>query len=293
MKASPSDRIFSAVIYLVLALIVLVVVYPLYFVLIASISSPDLVLSGHIMFLPQELTIRGYAKLLDNVEILRGYGNTILYTGLGTSINVALTVAAAYPLSRRDLSGRHWIMGMMVFTMFFSGGLIPTYLLVKQLGLLNSMWAMLLPSAVSVWNIVLMRTFFQNGVPFELQEAATIDGSSNMRTLWSIVLPLSAPILAVMVLFYSVGHWNAYFHALIFLSDRELYPLQLILREILVQGEMKDMVDVADGSLTDTLLEAESIKYAIVIVANLPILLLYPLLQKYFAKGVLVGALKG
>ncbi|SDD89380.1 putative aldouronate transport system permease protein [Paenibacillus sp. UNCCL117] len=293
MKASPSDRMFSAVIYLVLALIVLVVVYPLYFVLIASISSPDLVLSGHITLLPQELTVRGYTKLLDNAEILRGYGNTILYTTLGTAINVALTVAAAYPLSRRDLAGRHWIMGMMVFTMFFSGGLIPTYLLVKQLGLLNSMWAMLLPSAVSVWNIVLMRTFFQNGVPFELQEAATIDGSSPMRTLWSIVLPLSAPILAVMVLFYSVGHWNAYFHALIFLSDRELYPLQLILREILVQGEMKDMVDVADGSLTDTLLDAESIKYAIVIVANLPVLLLYPLLQKYFAKGVLVGALKG
>ncbi|NOU85446.1 ABC transporter permease subunit [Paenibacillus sp. LMG 31460] len=243
---------------------------PLYFVLIASFSSPQLVLNGDVWLWPKDLSWRGYEKLFQNKEIMQGYGKTILYTVSGTAINVALTVAAAFPLSRRNFMGRHWISGFMVFTMFFSGGLIPTYLLIKQLGLLNTYWVMVLPGAVSVWNIMLMRTFFQSGLPFELQEAAAIDGCSNLRILWRIVLPLSAPILAVMVLFYSVGHWNAYFNALIYL-----------------------MVDVSEGSLSSSVLDVESIKYAIVIVANLPILILYPFLQKYFNKGVMVGALKG
>ncbi|MNI22230.1 L-arabinose transport system permease protein AraQ [compost metagenome] len=272
---------------------VLIVVYPLYFVLIASFSNPQLVLNGDIWLWPREITWRGYEKLFQNQEIMQGYGNTILYTVSGTALNVALTIAAAFPLSRRNFIGRHWIAGFMVFTMFFSGGLIPTYLMIKQLGLLNTYWVMILPSAVSVWNIMLMRTFFQSGLPFELQEAAAIDGCSNLRILWRIILPLSAPILAVMVLFYSVGHWNAYFNALIYLSDRDKYPLQLILREILVQGETKDMVDVSEGSLSNSVLDVESIRYAIVIVANLPVLILYPFLQKYFNKGVMIGALKG
>lgn len=206
--------------------------------------------AGTVWLWPKDLSWRGYEKLFQNKEIMQGYGNTILYTVSGTAINVALTVAAAFPLSRRNLLGRHWISGFMVFTMFFSGGLIPTYLLIKQLGLLNTYWV--IPGAVSVWNIMLMRTFFQSVLPFELQEAAAIDGCSNLRILWRIVLPLSAPILAVMVLFYSVGHWNAYFNALIYLSDRDKYPLQLILREILVQGETKDMVDVSEGSPCST-----------------------------------------
>jgi putative aldouronate transport system permease protein len=288
-----TDRMFNLTIYGLLMVVVLVVLYPLYFVLIASFSSPQLVLNGDIWLYPKEITWRGYEKLFQNQEIMQGYGNTILYTASGTAINLALTVAAAFPLSRRNFVGRNWITGFMVFTMFFSGGLIPTYLLIKQLGLLNTYWVMVLPSAVSVWNIMLMRTFFQSGLPYELQEAAAIDGCSNLRVLWRIVLPLSAPILAVMVLFYSVGHWNAYFNALIYLSNREKYPLQLILREILVQGETKDMVDISEGSLTSSILDVESIKYAIVIVANVPILILYPFLQKYFNKGVMVGALKG
>lgn len=293
MNQSKMDRIFIFLIYSLLFIIMLLVLYPLYFVLIASFSNPQLVLNGDIWLIPKDLTLRGYEKLFQNKEIMMGYGNTILYTVSGTAINLALTVAAAFPLSRRNFLGRHWISGFMVFTMFFSGGLIPTYLLIKQLGLLNTYWVMVLPGAVSVWNIMLMRTFFQSGLPFELQEAAAIDGCSNLRTLWKIVLPLSAPILAVMVLFYSVGHWNAYFNALIYLSDRDKYPLQLILREILVQGETKDMVDVSEGSLSNSVLDVESIKYAIVIVANLPVLILYPFLQKYFNKGVMVGALKG
>lgn len=293
MKQSLIDRIFIISVYCLLIIVMLLVLYPLYFVLIASFSSPQLVLSGDIWLWPKGISWRGYEKLFQNREIMQGYGNTILYTVSGTAINLALTVAAAFPLSRRNFMGRHWISGFMVFTMFFSGGLIPTYLLIKQLGLLNTYWVMVLPGAVSVWNIMLMRTFFQSGLPFELQEAAAIDGCSNLRILLRIVLPLSAPILAVMVLFYSVGHWNAYFNALIYLSDRDKYPLQLILREILIQGETKDMVDVSEGSLSNSMLDVESIKYAIVIVANLPILILYPFLQKYFNKGVMVGALKG
>ncbi|MDQ0920627.1 carbohydrate ABC transporter permease [Paenibacillus sp. V4I5] len=293
MKQSLMDRIFIISVYCLLIIVMLLVLYPLYFVLIASFSSPQLVLSGDIWLWPKGISWRGYEKLFQNREIMQGYGNTILYTVSGTAINLALTVAAAFPLSRRNFMGRHWISGFMVFTMFFSGGLIPTYLLIKQLGLLNTYWVMVLPGAVSVWNIMLMRTFFQSGLPFELQEAAAIDGCSNLRILLRIVLPLSAPILAVMVLFYSVGHWNAYFNALIYLSDRDKYPLQLILREILIQGETKDMVDVSEGSLSNSMLDVESIKYAIVIVANLPILILYPFLQKYFNKGVMVGALKG
>lgn len=293
MKQSLMDRIFIISVYCLLIIVMLLVLYPLYFVLIASFSSPQLVLSGDIWLWPKGISWRGYEKLFQNREIMQGYGNTILYTVSGTAINLALTVAAAFPQSRRNFMGRHWISGFMVFTMFFSGGLIPTYLLIKQLGLLNTYWVMVLPGAVSVWNIMLMRTFFQSGLPFELQEAAAIDGCSNLRILLRIVLPLSAPILAVMVLFYSVGHWNAYFNALIYLSDRDKYPLQLILREILIQGETKDMVDISEGSLSNSMLDVESIKYAIVIVANLPILILYPFLQKYFNKGVMVGALKG
>jgi putative aldouronate transport system permease protein len=185
------------------------------------------------------------------------------------------------------------MMGFIVFTMFFSGGLIPTYMIVRDLGMTNTMWALIIPSAVSVYNILVMRTFFQSGIPQEMIEAASIDGSSDFRTLLRIVLPLSMPIIAVMVLFYAVGHWNAYFSALIYLTDRDLYPLQLFMREILIQGQMEDMVNAADSSHAQTIMEEEAVKYAIIVVANLPIFLLYPFLQKYFVKGVMIGALKG
>lgn len=219
--------------------------------------------------------------------------NTLLYTTTGTALNVLMTIAAAYPLSRADFNGRGIFTAIIVFTMFFSGGMIPNYLLVKELGMLDTIWAIIIPSAVSVWNIIIMRTFFQSSIPKEMQEAAFIDGASNMRVLWRIVLPLSGPILAVMVLFYAVGHWNSYFSALIYLSDRTNYPMQLFLREILVQGQMQEMVDISDDSLARSLMDAEAIKYAAVIVTNLPMLLLYPFLQKYFVKGVMIGAIKG
>jgi putative aldouronate transport system permease protein len=276
-----------------LTLICAAVLYPLIFVLSASISNPAAVLSGNMWLWPQEITFYGYERVFQNPNILTGYSNTLLYTTVGTAINVVMTVMAAYPLSLPSFKGRNVIMAAIVFTMFFSGGLIPTYMVVRDLGLTNTMWALILPNAVSVYNILVMRTFFQSSIPGEILEAASIDGSSDLRTLSRIVLPLSVPILAVMVLFYAVGHWNSYFSALIYLTDRELYPLQLFMREILVQGQMEEMINAADSSHAQTLLDEEAVKYAIIVVANLPIFLLYPFLQKYFVKGVMIGAIKG
>ncbi|HML45582.1 MAG TPA: carbohydrate ABC transporter permease, partial [Clostridia bacterium] len=203
-----------------------------------------------------------------------------------------MTVLAAYPLSRRDWDGRRFFMGMMTFTMFFSGGLIPTYLVIRQLNLLNRFWALILPSAVSCWNVIIMRTFFSN-LPLELQEAAQIDGCSNTRLLLRIVLPLSLPILAVTVLYYAVGHWNAYFNALIYLTDTKLYPLQLVLRQILLQNDTGKMADTGVETEAAKLLIVESLRFAIIIVSSLPVLMIYPFIQRYFVKGVMIGAIKG
>nr|WP_245600178.1 carbohydrate ABC transporter permease [Paenibacillus harenae] len=279
--------------YVSLSLTVLIVVYPLVFVISASFSDPSHIMKGNVWLWPVEFTLDSYTKVFQNKNILNGYLNTIVYTVVGTAINLLLTTIIAYPLSRKDFAGRNVITGFMVFTMFFSGGMIPTYLLVRDFGMLNTIWALVIPGAVSVWNVVIMRTFFQSSIPYEIQESAQIDGCSNIRILLRIVLPLSMPILAVMTLFYSVGHWNAFFNALIYMTDRGRFPLQLFLREILIQHEMTDMVQVQDESLVKHMMQVEGLKYAVVVVANLPVLLLYPFLQKYFVKGVMVGALKG
>lgn len=293
MKETLGDRAVGVIIYALLAGVTILVLYPLIFVASASVSDAIAVIKGEVWLWPKQLSFTGYQLIFDNKEILTGYGNTILYTVVGTALNLVLTVMGAYPLSRKDLAGRNVVMALIVFTMFFSGGLIPTYLLVKKLHMINTMWALIVPGAVSVWNVIIMRTFFQTSIPNEIQESAAIDGSSNIQTLIRIVLPLSTPIIAVMVLFYSVGHWNAYFNALIYLNDRHLYPLQLFLREILIKSQTDQMTSSMDLSLQKHLMEAEAIKYAVVIVANLPVLLLYPFLQKYFVKGIMVGAIKG
>ncbi|MFK7691879.1 carbohydrate ABC transporter permease [Paenibacillus sp. HJGM_3] len=290
---SPGDRLFDALVYALLSIVVLVVLYPLVFVLSASVSDPAAVMKGQVWLVPKDWTWVGYSRIFQSGEIVTGYRNTIVYTVVGTAINLAMTICAAYPLSRKDFHGRNAIMAFAVFTMFFSGGLIPNYLLVKNLGMLDTIWALVIPNAVAVWNIVIMRTFFQTSIPHEVQESASIDGCTDFQILFRIVLPLSLPIIAVMVLFYSVAHWNAFFNALIYLTDRDHYPLQLLLREILILGEMQEMVDMSDASLAQKLLEVEAIKYAMVVVANLPVLLLYPFLQKYFVKGVMIGAIKG
>lgn len=290
---SRGDRAFNMIVYVILSLVAVIVLYPLIFVLSASFSDPQTVLRGEMLLWPEGFNLNSYSKIFQNQDILSGYSNTLLYTTIGTLINLVMTVLGAYPLSRKDFVGKNAVMALFVFTMFFGGGLIPTYLLIKDLGMLNTFWVMVIPNAVSIWNIIIMRTFFQQSIPYELQEAATIDGCSNIQILTRIILPLSMPIIAVMILFYAVGHWNAFFSALLYLSDKEKFPLQLILREILIQGQTSDMVKMSTESAIKQQREVEGIKYAVLVVANIPMLILYPFLQRYFVKGVMIGAIKG
>ncbi|MCI1857121.1 MAG: carbohydrate ABC transporter permease [Sporolactobacillus sp.] len=292
MKESTTDRTFGVVVYLVLALVTVIVLYPLIDILSASISNPAAVARGKVWLMPIDINFKAYLSIFHNNEIIIGYKNTLFYTTVGTLINIVMTVMIAYPLSRKDFYGRNVITFFIVFTMFFSGGMIPTYLVVKELGMLNTFWAVTVPGAVSVYNVIVMRTFFQN-IPDDLRESAELDGCSSWQYLIHILLPLSKPIIAVMVLFYAVGHWNNFFDALIYLTDRNKYPLQLFLREMLIQGNMSDMNTISDSSISNFMLQVEGLKYAAVVVANLPMLILYPFLQKYFVKGVLVGSLKG
>jgi putative aldouronate transport system permease protein len=291
LAQTKGDTLFDILNLLLLGAVTCIVLYPLLFVIGASFSSPAAVLEGRVWLLPQGVNVQSYIRVFQDRSIMEGYMNTLIYTAVGTTVNIILTICAAYPLSRKDFAGGYALTLLFAFTMFFSGGLVPTYLMVKDLGLINSMWAVILPSAVSMWNIVIMRTFFRN-IPVELQESAQMDGCSNIRTLVSIVLPLSLPVIAVMVLFYGVSHWNSFFNALIYLSDIHKYPLQLIIRQILLQNQMGDMVSAAETS-TDQILLVEGIKYAVIVVSSLPVLLLYPFLQRYFVKGVMIGAIKG
>ncbi|MEF3307003.1 carbohydrate ABC transporter permease [Paenibacillus sp. GYB003] len=291
-----SDRVFDAVNKLFLLVVLIVVLYPLVYVVSASISDPVYVNQGKMWLLPQGITFEGYQRVFQNPEIWTGYRNTILYTVAGTSINLLFTIPGAYALSRKDLKGRGVMMGLIVFTMFFGGGLIPTFLLVSGLGMLNTVWALLIPNAVAVYNLIICRTFFQTNIPRELQESAEIDGCSNTMLFLKIVLPLSAPIIAVMALYYGVAHWNSYFNAIIYLKDRSLYPLQLILREILVQNQMSDTMLMTGDDMEAMAKQAriaDIIKYAVMIVSSLPIIIVYPFMQRFFMKGVLIGSVKG
>lgn len=291
VKEASSERLFDILIYAIAVIIIVIVLYPLLFIVSASFSDPARVLNGEVWLLPKGVTLDAYENILHNDKIWTGYRNTILYTTVGTAINIIMTILAAYPLSRPDLPGRNGIMVLITLTMFFNGGLIPTYLLVKDLGMVDTMWALIIPGAIATYNLIVMRTYFQSSIPWELQEAAHIDGCSNWRLLFSIILPLSKPILAVMVLFYAVGHWNSFFNALIYIRNEDLHPLQLVLREILLISQS----DAVDGSvgLEKSILLAESIKYAVIIVSSLPVLLMYPLVQRHFVKGVMIGSIKG
>ncbi|OME81343.1 sugar ABC transporter permease [Paenibacillus sp. FSL A5-0031] len=289
----PSDeRAFDFVIYVIAAIIIIIVLYPLLFIVSASFSDPSKVLNGDVWLLPKGVTLEAYKSILHNDKIWTGYRNTIVYTVVGTLINIIMTILAAYPLSRPDLPGRGKIMVLITLTMFFGGGLIPTYMLVKELGMVNTMWALIVPGAIATYNLIVMRTYFQSSIPWELQEAAHMDGCSNWRLLFSIILPLSKPILAVMVLFYAVGHWNSYFAALIYIRDEALHPLQLVLREILMISQSAG-IDGGSVGLEDQILLAESIKFAVIIVSTLPVLIMYPFVQRHFVKGVMIGSLKG
>lgn len=294
ISRTTGDKIFDTVVLALLAIIMVIIIYPLWFVIMASLSDPRLIYDDPFLFLPKGFTLASFELVFENEEIWRGYANTIFYTTFGTFINLAMTVAGAYPLSRKDFRGRHVFTVVFTFTMFFSGGLIPLYLLMRDLGMLNRVWAMVLPQAIAVYNLIIMRTFFQSRIPQELQDAALIDGCSNVRLLVKIVLPLSMPIIAVMILFYGIGHWNSYFPALVFLSSRNKYPLQMILREILIQGEMSSMLTIAyDDQYAERMIAKMGLRFSVIIVSTLPIFIIYPLLQKFFKEGIMIGALKG
>ena len=289
IKETTGERVFSLVVGAILVIFCALIVFPLLHIISGSFSDPMALLRGEVSFLPKGFTLSMYEKVFKDASIWRGYGNTVLYTVLGTLISVVLTAFGAYPLSRKDFYGRNVFMGIFVFTMFFNGGMIPTWLIVQRLGLLDTIWAMVLPTAVSTYNLIIMRTFFQTTIPYELVESASLDGCNDLVIFFRIVLPLSGPIMAVMVLFYGVALWNSWFPALLYLSDRGLYPLQMVLREVLIQGDIGNM----SGSTGDAEIIGDGLKYATMVVATLPVMCLYPFLQKYFVKGVMIGAVKG
>lgn len=291
IKPSLGERVFDVFNVTLLTLLSVATVYPFLYVLFASLSDPNIVVQTRgLLWYPKGFTTAAYELVFKNPSIISGYLNTFFYVIVGTTLNIFMTSLGAYALSRQNVMWKNPIMFMIVFTMFFSGGLIPSYLLVGNLGLLDTRWAIIIPSAMSAYNLIIMRTSFQ-GVPVSLEESAKLDGANDFTVLFRIVLPLSMPVVAVMILFYGVGHWNSWFSALIYLRDRELYPLQLILREILISNSTDSMLTGAAGG--DRMPIGETIKYATIIIATIPILLLYPFLQKYFVKGVMIGAIKG
>ena len=292
MSVTRGDKVFYIINNIILALVIVVVALPILNVIANSLSSGDAVASGKVTFWPVEFSLEGYTAVFSDSFILIGYGNTIFYTVAGTVINLFLTVIAAWPLARKDLPGRSIIMMFFAFTMLFNGGMIPNFLLVRDLGIYNTRWAMLLPGAISVYNMIICRTFFAISIPGELLEAAQLDGCSEMRFFTSMVLPLSKAVLAVITLYYAVAHWNAFFNAFLYLSNKALYPLQLILRDILLSNQV-DPSAIIDADSAVNLNLVETLKYSLIMVACVPIWCIYPFVQKYFVQGVMIGAIKG
>lgn len=292
-RKTKGDVVFDIINYTLLTIGMLLILYPLYFVLIASFSDPNLIYSGDIWLLPKGLTLDGYERIFGDSAIWVGYGNSLLYAIVGTAVSVSITLMAAYPLARKDFIGRGLFMWFFMFTMFFGGGLIPTYLLIKDLNMINTIWALVIPGAAGVFNIIIVRTFFQSTIPDEMREAAFIDGCSNTRFFLGMVLPLSKPIIAVMVLYHVVGFWNGFFDAMIYLNEESKFPLQLVLRNILVQNQVNSSMMIDVESYAAKLRVTELIKYGVIIIASLPLLILYPFLQRYFVKGVMIGSIKG
>lgn len=288
------DRIYNVINTTLISLVLLVVAYPLYFVVIASISDPVLVATGKVNIIPVGLTFDGYVRIMGYSRIWIGYRNTALYTLCGTALNITLTVTAGYTLSRRNLFGRRLLMGLLTFTMYFSGGLVPLYQVVLKLNLINKPVVMIILGAVSIYNVIITRTFFESFLPEELRESAMVDGCNDFRFFLKIALPLATTIIAVLVVFYAVGHWNQFFNGIIFLRNRAYLPLQVFLREILILDQFGDTQQIMfDENATRNALIAMSMKYGIIIVSSLPVLVLYPFMQKYFVKGVMIGAVKG
>lgn len=292
-KKSNDDKIFYFVSEVVLGLLLIVVLVPLIHVVASSFSSPSAVVAGRVRLLPVDFSLRGYKAVFAYKSVLVGYRNTIFYTVVGTFINVAMTMLAAYPLAKRDLPFRNGIMFLFTFTMFFSGGMIPSYLLLKNLGMLDTVWALIIPGSISIYNMIITRTFIQSSIPHEMYEAAEIDGCNDIYYLIRVVLPLSKPVIAVIALYYAVGHWNSYFNAFLYLNNPQLKPLQLVLREILILNTInQEQLIMAEETAAQQGL-ADLLKYALIIVSSVPVLLIYPFVQRYFVEGVMIGSVKG
>lgn len=293
-RATGADRVFYIVNGIVMGILFFIYAWPLWFIVVSSFSDPNLVTSGQVFLLPKGFHFSGYELILEYKDILTGYANSLLYTIIGTALNIFMTILAAYPISRQDFVLRKFFTIFLVFTMYFSGGLIPLFLQVRDLGLYNSPLAMIIPGAVSVYNVLILRSFFMYGVPKSLEEAAILDGANTLQMLVRVVLPLVKPTIAVLVLYYAVGHWNDYFSALIYLKDRNLMPLQTVLRDILIVGK----IDMSSSGMEmeaviAKLKTAQTLKYSVIIVSTVPLMLAYPFIQKYFVKGIMIGAVKG
>ncbi len=293
-KKITQDKVVYFINYMMLTLLLIAVLYPLIYIVSCSFSSGDALMSGKVRLLPVDPTLDSYKAVFKYRSIWVGYRNSIIYTIVGTLISIVATLLAAYPLSRNDFRGRRPIMFLFLFTMMFSGGLIPTYMLIKNLHLLDSMWSIVLPGAVSAYNVIVARTFFQQTIPKELLEAATVDGCSDFRFFTRIAVPLSKPIVAVLCLWVAVALWNSYFNPMIYINSQDKYPLQLVLRRILLLSQ----VDFSSSNLDPEMIRknmylSEMLKYGTIIVSTLPIMMIYPFIQKYFVKGVMIGSVKG
>ena len=295
-KRFNTDKLFDIVNVMIMLALLVIFTWPLWFVLIASISDPVLVMAGKVLVIPKGITQAGYEQMLEYKELWTGYANSIFITVVGTLLNLIMSVCFAYPLADKNFMPRRVLLLIFMFTMYFSGGLIPGYLVVKRLGLLNTIWAMIIPSLVSVYNSLVIRSYFINSIPGELEEASLLDGANSAQYLWKVVLPLSKPVLAVVGLYYAVSHWNDYYNALIYLYKEELYPVQTVLRNLLLSAQalVNDTSGVVDSALIEEALNrAMTMKYSVIIAAALPMLCIYPFVQKFFVKGVMVGAVKG
>ena len=292
VKLGGANRLFMACVTIIMIVICVVILYPIYYVLLASITDPVTVNSGKVLLYPESPYFEGYKTTLAYKPLWVSYKNTIVYTVVGTAASLFATIPAGYALSRKDLPGRRGLIFVFTFTMFFGGGIIPLYLTIRNLGIYNTIWAMVLPVAVSAYNLIVCRSFFESGIPLELQEAAKVDGCSDFRFFFSIAIPISTTIIAVMALFYATAMWNQFFNALMFLQDDNKMPLQVVLRNLVLMNQSNQMGSSGDAMVTKQKL-AEQLKYCIVVVSAAPLLMVYPFIQKYFAKGVTIGAVKG
>lgn len=292
VRRQGKDLIFDIVLYSICAVMLLLVIYPLWFIVIASFSDPSAVAGGHVWILPVGFTLEGYDELFKQAEVWTGYKNTIIYTVLGTIFGLVVNIPAAYALSRKDLWGRKVLMGLFVFTMFFSGGMIPIFLTVQEMGFYNNFWVMIIPFSVSAYNIIVARTFFETSLPADLWDAAQIDGCGNLRYFFTMALPLSKAVISVIALWTAVGQWNGYFNALLYLRDAKLHPLQLIMRNILITNQVFASMGTGEAAMI-AMRRANLVRYSMIIIATVPIMCVYPFIQKYFDQGVMIGAVKG